>query len=316
MVFRCKQTEAQSANAPRCRAGAFTLIELLVVIAVIAILAALILAALATAKGKARRTQCLSSLRQWGVALQTYATDNNDGIPRDGYGPDNYWFSASTYAPAGTPNDVNAWFNALAPYVGDQPLSAYYYALKHASGASPTKATVYMPFPGNKGAIWECPSASMLLATVASSTALSTPDNPLLLSLNGQGGFFSYAMNIDLKRQNDGTYQSAMSYPRMPRMAFLKQPSAIVFMFDIVFDPVTEVVNSSPNYNSVDPAGRQHSFAARHNAGGNINFIDGHAAYFKDVDITNNPSSGPGGSATEEPFNPDVVWNPPYRGAE
>src|SRR5450631_2809380 len=60
---------------------AFTLIELLVVIAIIAILAAMLLPALAAAKKKAQKINCVNNLKQVGLSFRLWEGDNNDKYP-------------------------------------------------------------------------------------------------------------------------------------------------------------------------------------------------------------------------------------------
>src|SRR5213075_1201792 len=67
---------------PRRRLNGFTLVELLVVIGIIVVLVSLLLPALNRAQDSARKVKCSSNLRQFGVALLTYAQSNNSQYPR------------------------------------------------------------------------------------------------------------------------------------------------------------------------------------------------------------------------------------------
>ena len=66
----------------RCRPGrAFTLLELLLVVLIIGILAALLLPVLSKASGRGKRAQCVSNLRQIGLAFHAFAHEHEDKFP-------------------------------------------------------------------------------------------------------------------------------------------------------------------------------------------------------------------------------------------
>jgi prepilin-type N-terminal cleavage/methylation domain-containing protein len=96
--------------------SAFTLIELLVVIAIIAILAALLLPALAAAKKKAQRIQCVNNLKEICVAFRLWEGDNNNMLPIAVTMANGGARDARGYPAVGTTQGAN--FNPAAGTVG------------------------------------------------------------------------------------------------------------------------------------------------------------------------------------------------------
>ena len=100
-------------HAPPPRPPAFTLIELLVVIAIIAVLIALLLPAVQAAREAARRTQCVSNLKQVGIALHGYH-DTSGTFPAGG------WIALATL-----PNSTNmnvGWSAVILPWLEQRPV--------------------------------------------------------------------------------------------------------------------------------------------------------------------------------------------------
>ncbi len=253
----------------------------------------MLLPALSAAKAKAKRITCVSQTKQWGLAQAIYATDNNDGIPRDGMGGNAQYMPTSTPPPTGTPDDLSAWFNLLPQNVAEKTLQFYY---QQPIGNNRVK----MPFAGDvpantftgpkAGKMWECSSATM------------SDSDYQQLQYGGNGGFFSYAFNIDLKKDPNSP-GSNLPHPKMPKLTNIPKPTATVLMFDVVYNPVTEIVNASPQFNSVNPANRFRSIGVRHDKGTVITFCDGHSKYFRIFSVTNNPTGA------SEPENPDIIWD-------
>ncbi len=106
-------TRRLSCTSRRHRLG-FTWVELIVCIAILSTLAALILPAIRTAKPAARRSQCMSNLRNVGIAMQAYATTKRGVLP-----PLTWGFEIANphpTKPAGWTREA-PWTVAILPYM-------------------------------------------------------------------------------------------------------------------------------------------------------------------------------------------------------
>ena len=279
----------------RTLSGGFTLIELLVVIAIIAILAALLLPALAKAKEKGQRTLCLSNLKQWGLAETMYVEDNNQTFPKTkipnntpgapgGYNEDNpTWNDLFGFFYQNPQQGMDAWFNALPPYVAQQPLSFYAIQPGDSSGNKPAIDRF-----NSANTIFRCPTAII---------------DPQLLPPNGpQYGriFFRYGMN---SKALDG---------KPPSVVYLKiqmittSPSKLV-----AFDEGRTLTTETPFYGNSQkqsdickPQVYTTDLTSRHGAGCSLTFADGHAAWYKYTYMCVD-----GGSKAADPGRPDISWS-------
>ena len=254
------------------------MIELLVVIAIIAILASLMLPALATAKGKAHRAACANNLRQWGLAMTMYLEENGQVFPLAkiangtpgapaGYNEDTpHWSDLAAFHASGQGD--SAWYNALPGYVGGKPLWQY--------------ASDPAGFVNNK-----------TIFTCAQAAAQPSEFDPLDRIV------FHYGMNY-----KGVTGLAGAAYGINFRATAVVNTAAFVFLSDVrAHSTETPFYGSNP----ANEVGCSHCWAAqissRHNAGANLNFADGHVAYFRYSYICSNAVT-----KAADPGRPDIHW--------
>jgi prepilin-type N-terminal cleavage/methylation domain-containing protein len=154
----------------------FTLVELLVVIAVIALLIGLLLPAVQKAREAADRTQCLSNLKQLGLAANFYAHNHGGYLPPFAQTLPDGGAQGASWAVLILPyieqdNLFKRWNVNLSYYDQSEqarlsPLSIYFCPSRRSADTSPTgsvsgdagcKSWVYVPpGPGEDCGTWEC----------------------------------------------------------------------------------------------------------------------------------------------------------------
>jgi prepilin-type N-terminal cleavage/methylation domain-containing protein/prepilin-type processing-associated H-X9-DG protein len=143
------------------RNRAFTLIELLVVIAIIGVLAALIFPAYQSSLARADAAKCMSNLKQIGVGLFAFASENDGVFPIAGGEIKRGAVDPTTQKPP--------WTEQLAPYVGND---WKIFQCKSAAQAEPgNKETSY--FLGTRAAYLEAGTlAAVRLSKITSPSRL------------------------------------------------------------------------------------------------------------------------------------------------
>jgi prepilin-type processing-associated H-X9-DG protein/prepilin-type N-terminal cleavage/methylation domain-containing protein len=258
------------------RAAGFTLVELLVVIAILVTLAALLLPALGGAQGKARRADCLSRLRQWGMAFCMYADDNEGWIARECYEPlgdvtiNNWSQVKGRPLPGGGTDSADVWYNALPPYLCQPSASDF--------APPPNRASFYAARN-----LIHCPSAHF---------------PSFAFRPNYQFPLFSLAMNSQLIQVGP-----TIRFARIEQ----KDPGRTVLFLDNLLEGERKVHPAQETTHLGQPGAWANRFSPRHGGGGNLVFADGHVAWFPGWRVVETDESS---ALLGGPILPprDIVW--------
>ena len=252
---------------------AFTLIELLVVIAIIAILAAILFPVFAQAKSAAKKTACLSNLKQIGTGFALYLGDVDDTYMRSAY-----WDYSASSGWATAAGGMHEWSEVVLPYIKNGKSTPLSYA-----GAA-----------GGPGTIFSCPESSV----AGQLNAYGVHNDMFPACLNWMGASPSVCTSVKSATQLDDPAGKIMISEKgsansgiVPTFAFDTRAIEYTGIWDDRTETTTDIVFMAPNYNYVTgqkgdcdggfpwswPADCQAFPRFRHNVSSNFTFFDSHA---------------------------------------
>jgi len=279
----------------RVRRG-FTLIELLVVIAIIAILAAILFPVFATAREKARQSQCISNAKQIGTAVFMYNQDYDEIMP----------LFFRNYGAAGR----DSWASLVQPYVKNWAL----FRCPNMADATSGGTSIWTSANKNNLCIWPGYGYNVYGMNFDNSTTCATFDTnnrsgpPTALALIARPAGIVLAAGASLE-PGSGSFAGANSlYPTHGGYMAVEAPAGET-------DP-TGCTWSNGAWGQGSYMGPYGGFdQPRHqNQGGTLVFCDGHTKF------TTAGQAAAGTSWNVNATNTDIVitdrtkymWNPTY----
>ena len=274
----------------------FTLIELLIVIAIIALLAAILLPVFARARENARRTSCMSNLKQMSLAFHLYAQDSDERLPFDRtnmcYDPATQQISYVANSTVACPSGKIKWYwvDLIDAYVKNSQIfndpsnaNRYFSGCAYMSGAACTTPASSRNFP------W--------LYQGRLAPAID-PNNPPPSTFNVRydraGIAYGYAQRFGDPLYNYGTLgkNGHLSVPRYPSETLL----------------VAEAANFQVKTPASGSTNRCGDAIPRHFNGVVVGFLDGHAKWMKwDFMCGADPTLSSASSDSKKLWLPDYV---------
>ena len=228
---------------------AFTLIELLVVIAIIAILAAILFPVFAQAKAAAKGSVCLSNTKQIGLAMTMYENDADDMVV------------PSSVQDNAVPDGQFTWFELLQPYTKSKDLGLCPAADKATLFTSSSSQRTKQAYVLNNFYWWDDRLSIFQVGNSASSTGIE----------NLAGGVYCV---------DGGVWTPKAGDPYTPDEAKFHY-QATLYPWGGIFDNLSAQQGTSP----ITVGTFQGAIIARHNAGVNAAYLDGHSKFSKITDL-------------------------------